>query len=155
MADLNKKCLDAALRLLGRRDHSRVELSRKLRRKGYQNEHIASAVDTCLRLDYLDDEKFCRVYARQLRRRGYGALRIPQMLKDKGLSSDLVEASIGNLCGYDAQLDDCIVVLEKKLKRGPSGRDENKDRLIRFLSNRGFSFDVIREALRMSVSEDY
>ncbi len=154
MAALDRKCLNTALRLLGRRDHSCRELSLKLTQRGFDQEQIALVVDECIRLKYLDDEKFSHLVTRQLRRKGYGALRISQMLKNKGISSGMIDAVVDQHCKHAVQLQECIDVLNKKLKSNPSAQKTNRERLHRFLANRGFAFDVIREAFRTHVPED-
>ena len=60
----------AALRLLTVRDRSEAELGERLRLKGHDEEAIASVLERCLRLGYLDDRRFARERARALLRQG-------------------------------------------------------------------------------------
>src|SRR5438046_9249166 len=57
--------LDAGVRLLGRRAHSRVELRRKLGRRGYVEEEIDSALARLVELGYVDDRSFADGYIRR------------------------------------------------------------------------------------------
>lgn len=150
MQSAYQKCLKAALRLLGRRDHSRTELAGKLRLKGFEASNIARVIAECERMDYLDDARFCRHYAAHLRRRGYGVVRIEQMLKAKGLATAHVAARIREHCGEAVQIEDCRRVLGKKVQReGPLGNTAAvKARLYRFLSNRGFASPVVNQVLQ-------
>ena len=147
----DKKCLHAALRLLSRRDHSCDELSKKLTQRGYEKEQIIAVMEECVRLNYLDDERYSHVYTRQLRRKGYGVLRITHMLRAKGVCGKLIDAGIQQHCGPESQLRDCINVLEKKLRNGQGRVDsrEQKMKIFRFLNSRGFTPAVIQQALNV------
>lgn len=146
---LDRKCLNTALRLLGRRDHSRRELARKLTQRGFEASQIVLVIAECERLNYLDDKKFCRLYTMQLRRKGYGVLRIEQMLKQKGLPLEYVKDCLDRHCGNNEQLNDCRKALAKKLKIDSRSQHihEHKLRLYRFLFNRGFASSTVREVL--------
>ena len=51
----NKKAFDAALSMLGYRSYSETEIRTKLRRKGYEEEKIAEAIDRLIQYGYLND----------------------------------------------------------------------------------------------------
>ena len=67
-----KKALNSALRILAPRDHSKYELVRKLKQRGFSREDIDEAIASCERFDYINDERTALVYIRQLKRKGYG-----------------------------------------------------------------------------------
>ena len=138
-----KQCLDKALRLLGRRDHSCRELSRKLKQRGFSSELITSAIEACKKMNYLDDRRFCEGYTRHLRHKGYGVMRIVHKLKEKGVAETHIRESIEQQCQNMCQVEDCRRVIEKKIPA-----QQTRDRLFRFLYQRGFSNEVIKEALR-------
>lgn len=146
----DKQCLDTALRLLGRRDHSCLELSQKLKQRGFAPEMIASVIATCVKMNYLNDKRFCETYTNQLRRRGYGVMRIGQKLKAKGISAAHIRCSIERYCAEAAQRDDCQRVIEKKMSAHQTNEPPEKARarLFRFLYHRGFSSDIIRQVLQ-------
>lgn len=145
-----KKCLHAALRLLGRRDHSCKELASKLGLRGFRRQEIALAIEECRRLEYIDDPRFCRAYAGQLKRKGYGARRIAQMLRTKGLDESHITDVLESQCNHDAQIDDCRRALTKKLNTIHQPQDSKalEVRLQRFLLQRGFSSSVIWQVLK-------
>lgn len=146
----DRSCLDKALRLLGRRDHSCRELSQKLKQRGFTADVIAAAIATCVERNYLDDRRFCGVYTGQLRRRGYGVMRIVQKLKEKGIADAHIHESIDRSCQEASQIEDCRKVVDRRIPVDhPLPSDEKgRDRLFRFLYQRGFSSDVIISALR-------
>ena len=152
-ASSEKACMESALRLLGGRDHSRRELADKLRQRGYAAPDIAVVTAECLRLDYLNDEKFARLYLQQLRRKGYGQFRIRHMLQVKGLGAQLIEDLLASDCDVAAQSADCRRALAKKLSKTEYDRNlpDLKVRLHRFLLNRGFPADIVRKTLQQAL----
>lgn len=141
-----QQCLRSALRILGRRDHSCAELRGKLRLRGFTTEMIDAAIAECQRLSYLDDDRFCQHYTAYLRRKGYGVLRIQQMLNGKGLAAEQVAACLYHQCDGESQLDDCRKVLQKKIGAG-AGSTQDAARLYRFLCGRGFTSAVARQVV--------
>lgn len=141
--------MDTALRLLSGRDHSCRELGDKLRQRGFAASDIAAATTQCLHLNYLNDDKFARLYLQQLRRKGYGRYRIERMMEMKGLAVELIEDQVADQCGEAAQMADCRLALEKKLGKSECDQDlpTLKARLNRFLLNRGFSATIVRQIL--------
>ena len=141
--------LDSAFRILSRRDHTRQELALKLRHKGFERATIEAALARCRELGYLDDAKTALVVAEQLTQRGYGPLRIRQVLMQKGLD----DAQIGKAlpcCGDEAaQENNARRMLEKKAARLGRESDPWKRRQIayRFLSGRGFPSAVVNRAI--------
>jgi regulatory protein len=142
------KCLDAALRLLARRDHSVAELNRKLSQRGFAPDQIASVIAECERMHYLDDARFCQMLTLQQRRRGYGILRIAQMLRTKGLNAHQIDESLSRDCSETNQIEDCRRVLTKKLRSCSATDAGNRtERLYRFLLSRGFTSATIFQVL--------
>ncbi|MDL2274703.1 recombination regulator RecX [Desulfosarcina sp. OttesenSCG-928-G10] len=142
--------MEAALRMLSRRDHTMHELCTKLHEKGFSAEAVDRAVHQCRHLGYLDDAKTAKALAEQLIRRGYGPLRIRETLSGKGLDEDIIHSVLeqddNNGTGI---LDTAKRALEKKRSRFDREPDPHKQwqKAFRFLAGRGFSADVIRKAL--------
>lgn len=145
--------LNSALRILTRRDHSRYELVRKLKQRGFSKKDIDDAVSSCEQFDYINDERTARVYIRQLKRKGYGKKRIRLELNKKGLRGDRI------LCILDASVseaDECEGaerIVKKNLKRFEREKDlqKRRDKIYRFLQARGFTGEVITKTLKRNV----
>lgn len=144
-----KECYAAALRLLSRRDHSRQELSQKLKRRGFAKDQINWAFARCQRYDYLDDDRYAQTYTSQLQRRGYGTRRIRQMLQSKGIAPGLTEKAIKHHCKDGIQLEQCRKILRKKLKSEDIDQPAKawKPKLYRYLLGRGYVPSIITTAL--------
>ncbi|MGF2735998.1 regulatory protein RecX [Marinobacter sp. DUT-1] len=139
------KARAAALRLLARREHSRLELSLKLRQRRFDSGLIEEVLDEYEEQGWLDDHRFADVYARQRMDLGYGPLRILGELQQRGVHHTPE-------C-LDAMTDEdwCAVAIKLRERRfGLSDLDDDWDtkvRQARFLNRRGFSASQVERAL--------
>ena len=135
-----------ALRHLVRREHSRVELARKLAPHAESREALESLLDLLLAKKQLSDERFAEGRARTLARK-YGAARIRHDLKSKGVSEAIIAAS-----SPADEVQRAAAILQRKYREPATTREERAKRA-RFLQGRGFSIDVISRVLRGTEEE--
>jgi regulatory protein len=144
--------LDAGLRLLARRAHSRAELRQKLRRRGYQDDEVEGSLARLAELGYLDDAAFAEGLVRR-RSSTRGPMALSAELAAKGIDRAGAAAA---LAGFDpdAQLEAAIRLAERLyVLRPPTGLQETLDRIGTKLMRRGFSAGVARAACRSVVLE--
>jgi regulatory protein len=137
--------LDAGLRLLARRAHSRVELLRKLTRRGYDGPAIGTAMTRLEELGYLDDQSFARSF---VRRRGSvrGPRALSAELAARGVDRAQVDTAVAEF-GESEQLAAATQIAERLYARKPSsGYKEILDQVGTKLIRRGFSVSVARAA---------
>ena len=142
--------LDAGLRLLGRRAHSRVELRRKLGRKGYTEAETEAALGRLVELGYLDDQSFAEGL---VRRRGAirGPLALSAELASRGVDRAHAETA---LAGFDAeaQLAAATRLAERLYAIKPqAGYRDMLNAVGSRLMRRGFSASVVRAACRAAL----
>ena len=89
----------------------------------------------------LSNERFAEVRAHWLARK-YGAAKIRQDLKEKGVSEDIARGVISNA----GELEKARAILKRKYRDHGMTREE-RARRARFLQSRGFSYDTIRAVL--------
>jgi regulatory protein len=134
-----------ALRLLARREHSRLELTRKLLQRQLSKAVIETVLDDYQEQDWLSDERFAEAYARQRIEAGYGLLRITGELSQRGVSerADTLRAM--------SSQDWCDQAVRLRRKRfgllDLRGQLEERLRQMRFLQRRGFIQEQINAAL--------
>ena len=150
--DSTQKALNTALRILTRRDHSRYELVRKLKQRGFSGDAIEKAISSCERFDYINDERTAKVYIRQLKRKGYGKKRIKFELNKKGLKGSLIQGILEDSVSLTDEREGAEQILQKHMHRFEREREESKrrDKIYRFLHARGFAREVIAETIRSS-----
>jgi len=129
-----------ALRLLARREHSRQELGRKLAPHAESEEALQALLSALQEKKQLSDERFASERARVLSRK-YGAARIRQDLKARGIDAAL----IGGISS-EGELERARVILERKYREPAATREERAKRM-RFLQSRGFSSEIILNLL--------
>jgi regulatory protein len=135
-----------ALDLLARREHSRLELARKLRQKGCEDAEIRQIVEDLAQEGWLSDARFAESYLRVRLEKGYGPSRIQGELRDRGVAVELI-AELMDTCGVDwvAQAEKAR---RKRFGPVPPGSFRTHAQQARFLQQRGFSLEQIGAALR-------
>lgn len=139
-----------ALRLLALREHSRLELERKLRDHESQPGELAAALDALQAKGFINDE---RVADSVLHRRAskLGTQRVKAELQAKGLDATVVQAAVEEL--RSTELQRAQAVWEKKFGR-PATDAAERARQMRFLSARGFTGDVVRRVISGTSQDD-
>jgi regulatory protein len=94
----------------------------------------------------LSNERFAEVRARWMARK-YGAAKIRQDLKAKGVADEIVER-----VSSEGELERALTILKRKYREAASTREE-RARRARFLQSRGFSYDTIYRAVRIASDE--
>lgn len=136
---------NAAFALLARREYSRSELERKLGQRCEDPELVQQVLDRFAEDGYQSDERFARVLARSRLGSGYGAMRIRQELRQKGVESTLIEQVLEEESsdGYQQALECC----QRRFGDQPPAEPKEYAKRMRFLVNRGFSFDEAKRAI--------
>jgi regulatory protein len=126
--------------LLARREHSRLELTRKLRRR-YAPEEVEAALEALADEGLQSETRFATAFARERMLRGYGPLRIVSELGERGVNEALAVVALREVCeeeGVDWRLQAQAVLLKKfGIDALPADYTE-RVRCLRFLSYRGF-----------------
>jgi len=125
-----------ALRLLARREHTRKELERKLEPHSGSSEALEALFLELTAKNQLWEVRFAEERARVLSRK-YGAARIRQDLKARGVDPELVDR-----VSSEGELERARAILERKY-RAPAGTREERAKRMRFLQSRGFSAEII------------
>ena len=132
-----------ALRLLSMREHSRVELERKLARFEEEEGTLAKALDELQVKGFINE---ARVIESVLHRRAgkLGAARIKQELQSKGLDPQAVRDAVTGL--QETENTRAQEVWRRKFGAAPTDAKETM-RQMRLLATRGFATDVSRRVV--------
>ena len=141
---------NAAYRFLSYRPRSRAEIEDKLRDKEFSEEIIQAVIVDLIRLGYVNDEQFAGQWARsRVRLSGFGRRRIELELKNKGVDREIVTQALGEAVTPDAERETAKRVASRKLETMKLlDQDTRRRRLAGVLERKGFSYDVIWEALK-------
>jgi regulatory protein len=136
----------AAMDLLARREHGRVELTRKLRKRGAPDELIDGALDRLAEEGLLSEARYLESFVAYRARAGYGPQRIREELGQRGLARGDIDQAL-----RDSGID-WFEQLRETWQRKYAGRLPNDARERaqqgRFLAYRGYSLDMIGRLLR-------
>ncbi|MER2513643.1 MAG: recombination regulator RecX [Nitrosomonas ureae] len=134
-----------ALRMLARREHSRQELERKLaaHRESSETDVLAEVLDKLEQQGYLSEKRAVEQIARTRRAR-FGSQRIVHELKAKGIDAHLIDNILPTL--KETELEAALNIWSKKFDHPPVSREE-RGKQVRFMMNRGFSMETIRQVL--------
>ena len=132
-----------ALELLSRREHSVYELKQKLKIKinDLQIDELDEVIEKLKNQNLLSDQRFALAVIKQKSSQGYGPKFIELYLKNKFVSSndyDIYEQNIN-------WVEICVNQIAKKI-RSSSVILKEKEKISRFLSNRGFNYEIIKSA---------
>lgn len=133
-----------ALRFLSMREHSRLELSRKLAAHVQDGDDLDALLDFLEHARFLCDQRFSEslVNRRQAR---FGNQRILAELQSHALDKQDIEDLKANLHATEGAR--AMEVLHRKFA-GSASDSREKAKQMRFLLQRGFSSRAVQEALR-------
>ncbi len=141
------ECRKKAMDLLARREHSRLELERKLISREYNEDEIKLTIDKLIQDDLQSDARFCEAYVQSRINKGFGPVKIGIELKERGVDESLAEEGLNK--HQDSWIELAHSQQQKKFRTKPDDFTE-RARQARFLQNRGFSNEQIQHVLNNS-----
>ena len=132
------KCYSAAMKMLMRREHSKLELFQKLQVKGFGVDIINDSISKLVKQNYQSDERFAEDFILMRFNQGKGPVRIVSELKMRGINT------------FDLSAFDWFE-LAKEVRQKKFGNQLSLDyketaKQKRFLQSRGFNLDQINQA---------
>lgn len=144
-AEQTREIREAALRLLARREHSRAELKRKLRKCSSDTDRIESVLMQLQENGLQSDQRYVDSFIRRRASQGYGPERIRMELRQNQLGSSLFDPLLQSTeFDWFARMR---AAWHKKFGAQPSRDIRDRQKQIRFLVYRGFASDQVRELL--------
>ena len=140
-----------ALRYLSMREHSRLELSRKLARHAEEGEDVNALLDFLEKNNWLSQERFSESLIHRRAHR-FGNSRIVAELQSHGVNGEALQELKAGLS--DSETARACEVWQRKFGTvATDPADRNKQ--MRFLMQRGFSQKAVRAAMKGEVDDDW
>jgi regulatory protein len=136
----------AAMDLLARREHGRVELTRKLRKRGAPEDMIETALQRLSEEGLLSEARYLESFVAYRARAGYGPLRIREELGQRGLARGDVDQALRE-SGID-WFEQLRETWQRKFSGQLPADARERAQQGRFLAYRGYSLDMIGRLLR-------
>ncbi len=153
-ADDYEKAKNKALNSLSKVEKSEKKIREKLS-ADFDEEVIEEVVEFLKKHELVDDERFAEmIVSNDLSFKRVGKNRIKQNLYTKGIKREYIESAISDI-DSDVELENAIYLAKKRLPR-IKDKDINKvkNKLYQHLSYKGFSYDIIKSAIREVLEED-
>ncbi|MGA9853318.1 MAG: regulatory protein RecX [Gammaproteobacteria bacterium] len=138
-----------AIKLLARREHSARELTAKLTTRGYESGAVAAVIEALAVKNLLSDARFVEEFVASRARRGSGPVKIRDELRGRGVDAILVETALAEY--HDQWLVNAAAVHRKRFSAAPPRDYAERARQARFLQQRGFTAEQIRQVLKGDV----
>lgn len=150
MAKMQMSLKARALRYLAAREHSRLELGRKLSAYAQEGDDVEALLDNLEATKFLSQQRFSESLVRRRSER-YGNSRILMELQSHGIDgADLSDIKSG-LSEDESQR--ASTILRRKFDQPPADAME-RAKYMRFLQQRGFSHKAIQAALKSLEQDD-
>jgi regulatory protein len=150
MAALQLSLKGRALRFLSMREHSRLELGRKLSRYAEEGDDVEALLDFLEKNNWLSQERFSEslIHRRSAR---FGNSRIVAELQSHGVNGEALQELKAGLA--DSETARCLEVWQRKF--GTVAADpQARNKQMRFLLQRGFSQRAVQVALKGAPEDD-
>lgn len=141
-----------AMLLLSYRDRSQTEIRRKMSQRKLAEGVIGHTIDRLLEYGYLDDQRFALELAQSQLERGRGRRAAQSALYKAGLEGEIITQALDQVYHSEASEISAALIWLGRKKLPQDAADRQK--LLRGLAGRGFSFDVARQALEQWERED-
>jgi len=149
MAKREPSLRERALAMLARREHTRVEMARKLSPHGESPEQVERLLDALAARGWLSDARFAESRANTLGRK-FGSRMIEHDLRSRGVSAEVVEQTLQRALAQE--LDNCRAAWQRKFGVLPQSAAERGQQM-RFLAGRGFSAEAVRRVLKSGFAD--
>lgn len=144
----------AAVKALGRRARTRVDLERRLLRRGLPQQAVTQTLDWLADQQYLDDEQYAHQRWQALAQRKLGPRAIFEKLVQEGVPRALAESLMATA---DSTLHETEQVRELAIRRNEGLQKlpwpQRRQRIYGYLARRGFSSEAIADALNRLESD--
>lgn len=138
-----RSAYEKGIKYLSMRAYSEKELYNKLKMK-FGDGASRRAIDKMLRLGYINDEEFCREYAKYLFEvKKYDIKRISYELKNKGIDSEIAENTLKTLDNEPIQR---IIDMLRSKYEGNLETEKDRKRLVNRFIRMGYSYRDIKDA---------
>jgi len=135
------KAYQAALSYLDKADHSMVQVRDHLKKKGFTDADIRTAINKLMEYGFVDDRAFARRFIAS--HPSSGKLLLRQKLRQKGIDQETAAQALENQ-DEETQIENALTLLRKKL----SGSSEKEDvrKAMQSVMRRGFPYPIVRSA---------
>jgi regulatory protein len=143
-----------ALKMLERKDYTERKLRDKLIKKGFSQLVIDDAMRWLRQKKFIDDRRFAENLVFFKQKKGYGKKRIMSDLFLRGVDENIAQDAVGGI-DFNGQVEKAEEILQKKEKMVKTKQKALlKKKLLQYLLQRGFEWEVVQEAWKRREQKD-
>jgi regulatory protein len=139
-----------ALRLLARREHSRLELQRKLAPHAQNPDEVSDLIEDLVRRGWLSEQRVVEQII-HARREKLGSQRIRRELLEKGVDEELVSRALPQL--RDGDMAAARALWQRKFGKHPADAAA-RAKQVRFMQSRGFALETVLRVMRQGSDDE-
>lgn len=136
LEDLERQVRNSITRFLARREHSCLELKRKLAQKGFLEPMVSDTISLFTAKGLQSDHRYAEVFVRSCYQKGKGPAYIEQSLQQQDIDGELVKELLSN-CAFD-WFEAAYKAREKRFGENLPKNFNDIQKQKRFLQYRGF-----------------
>lgn len=130
------------------RERCHYEVAKKLQSFGVDQEDSEALIAHLIQERFVDEQRFADAFASGKHRiKKWGRQKIKQHLKAKFVPQRCIEDALKSI-DSEEYLQNLITLVSKKWKEKPGDSFEKKQKVFRFLYQKGYETDLIEEALK-------
>ena len=144
------KAFNSALTYISFKARSKMNVVKKLKDKGYDDNIIEGAIIKLEHLGYIDDCAYTKAFINDKQNlQKAGARLIKQELCRNGVSKNLIEEVLEKIIDEDSEYQRALELANKKYKTlNSANRQENYRKISGLLGRKGYSFNIISKVLK-------
>lgn len=140
--DNYNRCKSYALKQISYSSKTSFDLKNKLFKKGFTEDNINKVIEFLKSFNFIDDEAYVRSFVNDKSNiSSWSKAKIRFKLKAKYIDDVLIDKYIDEIT-YDEEYEKAKTLAKRKYDLG-----KEKDKVFRFLVNRAFSYDIIKNVL--------
>lgn len=154
LADERQRSYVEALRYLGHKPRTAIEMTRRLRQKEIGETIITETLDRLQRERYIDDPLYAKQWAEQrMTNQRKGKMWIRQELREKGIDKSLITEALENI-SPEQELQSALQSGRKKWNLIRGEVPDKRRKTGAYLMRRGFSGEMVRQVLNILLQEE-
>ena len=153
-AKQSKPCYEAALYMLDARDMTSSMLVQGLTRKGFMKEVAESVCSRLIENGLINDERYAERYVELRKNSQNGVMAIERKLRSRGVDRDTAKQALEQIDEVSQLRSACELAVKLVRKYEGLPIREKKAKLSAAIARRGYTWDIVSEAVEKAVSED-
>lgn len=150
------KAKNKALHLIKFSSKSEKEIIDKLKRLEYEDSIISRVLEFLKEYEFINDDRLAKSMTKsKINSKKLGKNRVKMDLYKKGISDEIIQNVMDENIDNQVEYDNALELAHKK-KRNLKDTDKRKlyEKIGRFLSYRGYDFDIIKKVLNEVLNEE-